>query len=162
MAKKNARKVVQRSFVKGHSFRNSLYVFLGISQPLHRSFNSLFLVSLLNLHKYGHGVLFFTMLSFFQTAKIEQTSEMVYSHGFPDPPLPPSKNFQGNYESCWTLANCEDLSNTMLLVYSELAYNLTYDCHSEGEDRQGSYTSSFFKYRISTNSFLPCIVSSFE
>ena len=47
MAKKNARKVVQRSFVKGHSFWNSLYVFLGISQPLHRRFNSLFLVSLL-------------------------------------------------------------------------------------------------------------------
>ena len=30
MAKKKARKVVQRSFVKGHSFRNSLYIVWGI------------------------------------------------------------------------------------------------------------------------------------
>ena len=65
---------------------------------------------------------------------------MVFSHGHPDPPTPPKKNIRGNYESCWNLPNCD---NTMLLVYSELAYNLTYDCHVSA--RQGSYILSFFK-----------------
>ena len=70
---------------------------------------------------------------------------MLLSHGYPDLPTPTKENtnIQGNYESCWNFANCGTLKNTMLLVYSELAYNLTYDCHVSA--RQGSYILSFFK-----------------
>ena len=95
-------------------------------------------------------VSFFYHVVFFQTEPAVKPSDMLLSHGYPDLPTAPkpNSNIQGNYESCWKFTSCGGLSNTMMLVYSELAYNLTYDCHTSG-----SYSSIFFKYRISSYSF---------